>query len=70
MSQTNRTAGNAGAAACSVSPVKRVPSAASMPVATMRRPSAIARAEASRSANGAMPAAGFSGLPGETISQT
>lgn len=54
----------------SVSAVKRVPRSRSISVATTRRPSAIRRAEANRSASGAMPATGFSGLPGETISQT
>lgn len=41
-----------------------------MSVATMRRPSAMPRADASRAAKLAMAAFAFSGLPGDTSSQT
>jgi hypothetical protein len=50
--------------------VKRVPTTLSISVAITRLPSAIRRALAKRSFSGAMPARGFNGLPGETISQT
>jgi len=70
MIHTKRTRGNRSRNSRSVSTEKRVPNAASIPVATIRLPSAIDRAEASRSAMDAIPARGFSGLPGETISQT
>ena len=70
MIQTKRTRGNRTRSSRSVSTEKRVPKAASIPVATIRLPSAIDRAEANRSAIGAIPARGFSGLPGETNSQT
>ena len=54
----------------SVSAVKRVPKTLSISVAITRLPSAIRLAPAKRSRTGAIPARGFSGLPGETISQT
>ena len=54
----------------SVSAVKRVPSALSISDAITRLPSEMPCALAKRSGSGAMPARGFSGLPGETMSQT
>ena len=50
--------------------LKRLPSRASISAAITRGGAAIAVAERSRSAKGAIPRAGFSGLPGETRSQT
>ena len=70
MIQTNLACGKRRRNSLSVSALYRVPSAASIPVATIRRPSAIDAAEARRSSNGAIPLLGFRTLPGETISQT
>jgi hypothetical protein len=41
-----------------------------MALAITCRPLAMRRAEANRAANGAIPSSDFSGLPGETKSQT
>ena len=70
MIQTKRIPGNRRRNSRIVSTEKRVPNDASIAVAITRRPSPIAVAPASRSANGAIPATGFNGLPGETINHT
>ena len=70
MIQTKRTRGNRRRNIRMVSTEYRDPNAASIAVATIRRPSAMHAALWRRPVKGAMPARGFSGLPGETISQT
>ncbi len=71
ISQTNRVCGKRRRSAFSVSAVYVEPSSASMPLARMRRSAeATASACCSRSANGAMPARGFSGFCGDTSHHT
>ena len=70
MIQTKRTQGKCLINSRIVSTVYRVRSVASIPLATIRLPSLMRAALASLPANGAIPSVGFSGLPGDTSSQT
>ena len=70
MIHTKLTRGNRCLNTRNVSAEKRVPNRPSIAVAMMRRPSQREAALARRAGSGAMPAWGFSGLPGETISHT
>ena len=67
ISHTNRARGNRTLSARTVSTVKTVPNARSISVATTRRPSAIARADASRSGSGAIPRDGFTSTFGVLV---
>jgi hypothetical protein len=70
MIQTKWTRGNRRFSRRNVSAEYFVPSVASIAVAITLRPSAIAAALVNRSESGAIPRRGFSGLPGDTMSQT
>ena len=70
ISHTNSAQGNFAFNAASVLAVCAVPKLRSISVAMIRRPSAIRRADSSRSSSFAIPIAGFNGFPGETISHS
>lgn len=70
INHTNCARGNRLRNSLTVSAVNRVPHAASTEVARIRRPSAIPRADASRSSSEPIAIPAFKGFPGETSNHT